>query len=152
MGTVSRNPIFDNWNVRRMEEIVGACTICMVGGPGVDMGPADSLCETCIRRAYEALTGEAPAIKATDMTKPVGPDARTLEEIVAGVDPSEAAAIKDSGGADVTAVPYCPICEQTFASKSALGSHNYQQKNKKHAGIDIATFVAPVEPQEQAQV
>lgn len=59
---------FDNYNVRFVQPMERACSICMRRGEwGVDLGPADDLCDRCFLRAEQVVrnrteqVGIAPA-------------------------------------------------------------------------------------------
>lgn len=47
---------FDNYNVRFVQPMERACSICMRRGEwGIDLGPADDLCDRCFLRAEQVV-------------------------------------------------------------------------------------------------
>lgn len=65
--------LFDAYPARPVEPMLRACSICMRRGDrGVDLGPADDLCESCFNRAAEAF-GQKP-----NDAKPEGPSSAVL--------------------------------------------------------------------------
>lgn len=54
---------FDNYNVRFVQPMERACSICMRRGEwGVDLGPADDLCDRCFLRAEQVVRHRAEPV------------------------------------------------------------------------------------------
>lgn len=116
---------FDNYNVRFVQPMERACSICMRRGDwGIDLGPADDLCDRCFLRAEQVVrnrteeVGIAPAQSSEPSTAVFldgvvweSQEAYDAAQAVAADSEAESGSLADPSDAELQALTDAAVAE-----------------------------------------